>query len=77
MFWHQHFGNPTTDIRKGKVIIHNFVYYTHRNSSCLKMSPIETLLSAKVNVLTESTISGVLPIKGLPVFSWSWILNTI
>ena len=32
MSWRHHFGNPmTTDLREGKVIMHNCVCPTHRN----------------------------------------------
>ena len=61
--------NPTTDLRKDKVL---FSVPTEFCSS--QMFSIVTFQSAKMNVVIESTISGVFAIVGLPSLSSSWIL---
>ena len=72
VLWLQHFGNPTiTDLRKGKVIIHNFLNDDLKEiASCSEMSSTVTLLSTKMSSLTESIISRVIAVLGLPGLTW-------
>ena len=63
----------TTDLRKGKVIIHKFVCCVQRNSTLFRN--VLSCNSAKMGALTESTISGELTFVGLSYlfssFHWS------
>ena len=60
---------PTTNhLRKGKVIMYNFLYCTH---CCSEISFTLTQLFAKISTVTESIISGVLAIVDLP----DWLID--
>ena len=65
--------NQTTDLRKGKVIVHNFMCCIHRNSQMFRNFICSNPSVNWISTLGESTMSNVLAIVGLSGLSSAWI----